>query len=258
MPDLGSKTFVVGEVVEGWPTRTWNRLVNDMTQRAREGANVGVGIGPGRQVQAGEVYVRNMTAGLLPRDSVVGLGAALITRDGNEVDWRRYELYEGLSPLVANHSDKYAVLLDPIPANDIGLARMTGIVPVNVQWNDPQHKYFQILDSDPTKLESAPWGRAKLHAGYDFTGTELLKVELLPNVYDSPYRALSVGAVAAGGTGTFNVVDKNEAVVFQVQNVYHDWMDGGIEIEAGKECLISWFVHDQRARVIAAECNDPA
>lgn len=108
------------------------------------------------------VRVLNDTGAGLDRCSVVGLDGPVFTPTDSEDAFLREVAFRGVTPTVADHSGRFAVLLEPIAPDTIGRAWVAGVCPVKVDVIDEAHGYADVTDGDGTKLTSSHIGTAQI------------------------------------------------------------------------------------------------
>jgi hypothetical protein len=78
------------------------------------------------------VQVRNDSGYAQNRFAVMGLNGALITDSANLTEFQNYPRFSVVTPVVPTHTGRFCVLIEPIAAGAIGLALVSGVVPVQV------------------------------------------------------------------------------------------------------------------------------
>jgi hypothetical protein len=112
--------------------------------------------------QATIVNVTNGTGSDLNRNSVVGLDGPIFTPEQSEDAFLREVAFRAITPDIDLHKRRYAVLLDAIPADQVGRAYLSGVCQVRVDLIDPSHEFARIVDMDSAKLESSRFGHAQI------------------------------------------------------------------------------------------------
>ena len=81
--------------------------------------------------QGNIIQIKNASGYTMPRFSVAGLDAALITPAQNLNEFQNYPRLSGRVPLAAD-SGGFCILLEPLVAGAIGLAMVSGVAPVQL------------------------------------------------------------------------------------------------------------------------------
>lgn len=141
--------------------RTWNAMIE--AGRAVTDSRFGSRFDPlttGRNSTL--IRVRNDTGAALDRCRVVGLDGPIFTPSASEDVFLREVTFRAVTPTVAAHSGKFAVLLEPIPVDTVGRAWLAGVCPVQVDIIDEAHGYADVTDGDGSKLTSSHIGTAQI------------------------------------------------------------------------------------------------
>jgi hypothetical protein len=144
------------------PAATFNTiadLVNDWQRRQRSVAK-----GERRPgLPSGVILVRNTSGAPRAQYDVVGLSGALLKpSDDFPLFAERVALF-GVTPTFGEHSDRHAILLEPLKMAAFGRARVAGVCLARVLMKDESHTQATIKDQDPTQLQScAAGGSAQL------------------------------------------------------------------------------------------------
>ena len=148
---------------DNFPTsvRTWNAMIEAGKLAAAD--RFGSRFDPLSTTRSSAlVRVLNDTGAGLDRCSVVGLDGPVFTPTDSEDAFLREVAFRGVTPTVADHSGKFAVLLEPIAPDTIGRAWVAGVCPVMVDVIDEAHGYADVTDGDGTKLTSSHIGTAQI------------------------------------------------------------------------------------------------
>ena len=205
--------------------------------------------GQGGRVQsppivATSVWVQNDTGADLDAGAVVELSGSPLTDPGNQYPWFSGIVRAGDDPVCA-------VLYDPIPDGDLGLAVVSGVVFANVDIQDADNTHARISPS-ATQFTGDFGGYARILYKPSGTGVKWCAV-LLGNCEQIVRKARSSGTITAGSSGTANVYI-NGASRGSV-TAYLDWMDGGGNIASGTDLYIQYFHDEDRWQVVGAECS---
>ncbi len=118
------------------PAKAWNAML-DIVEGSQRGQRVldEPAILRTLRNQAGIILVKNTNAGYdYDRFDVVGLGDPVIDPDDNDVSFKNQAAVAGEIPVVATHSGRWAILLEPIAAGKIGRAVASGITIARVHY----------------------------------------------------------------------------------------------------------------------------
>ncbi len=165
----------------------------------------------GRQTTLAKV--RNLTGSNRERFSIVGLSQPIIAPADNLAEFLRQTTFDSVMP-ASGYEHRFAVLLEPLAVNKIGLAAVAGVVPVRVHFTADDHNYAVIKNGDATRLKSAATGNARILWHEDFPeSTEPPNVTLWALVRLGTERQVRIVA------GTTNAVVLNTATEFQIENL---------------------------------------
>jgi hypothetical protein len=110
--------------------------------------------------QSGIVKVRNNTGGDLVRFEVLAIASPIIQPFSNITQFKREVALEGVIPDVRFHRGRFVVLLEPLAADAIGRAYISGVCPVRVSVDSASHEYADITDLQTGWLTSSSTGSA--------------------------------------------------------------------------------------------------
>lgn len=144
----------------------WNKLV-ELARRDAQGGTRATASGATLREDQSLIRVRNSTGGLMPRWSVVGLGAPVFepahgTPDTIPQDYAENLALKGETPAVGTHEGRFAVLVEPLPDGAIGYAVASGMTAAIVNVGDSSHKFAEIPASASPWLRSADAGGAQI------------------------------------------------------------------------------------------------
>ena len=130
----------------------------------------------------GEVLIYNGMSGTdLDQYGVLGIGGIQITQTDNPNEFNRIIVLTGRSPLFgATETDRgnFAVALEPIPRLTYGRALICGVVQVQIEVTDTDHKYADVGAATSVKLYSSFGGTARILWQEAGTGTKWAVVHL--------------------------------------------------------------------------------
>jgi hypothetical protein len=168
--------------------------------------------GPGGLVTATRepdiVWVRNASA--VDRDvfEVLGIDAPMVLPSESEGDFANRLALDCDTPAAADHTGKFVVLLEPIPAGKCGRAVLSGLTQVHLEMTDEAHGFADVKDADATVLASCAAGAAQILWRDSTSGSDWAVVRL--GVPPAPFSWLfesacmiDAGDPDATGEGTF-------------------------------------------------------
>lgn len=123
--------------------------------------------------QSGVVKVKNASGSDQARFAILGLDSPIIQPADNLSEFQRQVTFQGVVPVQNDHAGRFAVLLEPLPAGQIGLAVVAGVVPVRLTV-DPNRLYnhAEIIPGNTTQLRNLPHGSARVLWIEDTDSTE--------------------------------------------------------------------------------------
>ena len=233
---------------------TWNAFVdaaNYHKMRSERGVNI---LGSGAEFSALTVMVKNNTAIAQPFGAILGLDGPIITLTQNADEFNSRIGFNGIAP-AATHHGQFCVLREAIPAGEIGLAALAGVVQCEVQIN---YTFLTRCDIEPTftqRLYAKPNGTAQILWAEAGTGNKRALVRLGSH-RDAVVRGKTTGLVSVGSTNnTIAVWNGTAASGLSISGVRFDWMTGAQNISSGKEVVLTWFADEKTWRITAAECE---
>lgn len=132
-------------------TKTDNSLsiaVNAMAAVARQSQTV--------------VRVQNETGSALNAGQVVGLDTLAQTQASHPNTWRIEHVFKGVTPTLADHAGRFAVMLDRLEARDSGDAVAMGMALVKVDVAAESDTFADVSDGDVSMLASGTSGGASI------------------------------------------------------------------------------------------------
>ena len=109
------------------PARTWNTFLDAARAHRDRQEDVGREATPA-VTDGGIVLLRNNTGAALAQFDVAALGLPIIVPADNEAEFRGRVTFEGGTPSVPEDLGEWAVVLEAIPTDGIGRARVSGLV----------------------------------------------------------------------------------------------------------------------------------
>ena len=111
---------------------TANAMMAAAEEYSRRSRDPGLIGSPEYFFQGNTIHVRNDSGSDMPRFSVAGLAAALITPAQNIVEFQNYPRFSVRTPVVATDASRFCILIEPLADGAIGLAMVSGVVPVQI------------------------------------------------------------------------------------------------------------------------------
>ena len=108
------------------------------------------------------VLVRNDSGADRDRFDVLGIAGPLISPSDDLDAFKSRVALTGVTPTAANHTGKFVVLLEPVADGEIGRACIAGVCPAKLGPVGDTDLYADIAAGDPSKLQPAPSGAARI------------------------------------------------------------------------------------------------
>jgi hypothetical protein len=232
------------------PAATWNAVL-DVTEevKARPGVK---NVYTDDETRGTTVVIRNDTGADRALGDCVDLGDPLTSPAADVDQFGARAWFEGKTPSATDMGG--AVLAEPIPAGEYGLAFVSGVVSARVSVLTSTD-WLRRCDLGTNHVMSLkPNGSHQVLWFESGTGTKWATVRLgVPQ--DVCVACVPDGNVAAGGSGTVSVYQNGSDTNLNLSPVYLDWMHNDEGITAGKQCIAKWFACEKRWRFIGAECE---
>jgi hypothetical protein len=192
------------------------------------------------QVPPDAVLVKNNTDVALGRDSIVGIGACLITPDDDLTQFRTQQVFEAETPATPDHFGLWGVLTQPLRKDSIGWAQVSGTRAVQVDFDYDDQPYADIADEDAAKLKGGEGG-ARVIWKPKGTGTQWAVVRLGALVYPKLLGKLDADLTQATGYATMSVWE-GETLADSDRNVtVYDWfLPSGKKLASGAKVAAFW------------------
>ena len=113
---------------------------------------------------SGIVTVKNESGSARKQFEILGLGEPIFLPSGAaaEQQFKNVVTFRGLMPSEDEHEGKFAILLEPLAANAIGKACVSGVCQVHINVTDKDHKFAEMSDGKADVLDSGDTGSAKI------------------------------------------------------------------------------------------------
>lgn len=160
------------------PAQTFNAFVDAARAHGDSAHDVRRRGAVGRRT--GDILIQNKTGGDLDEFSVVGLGDPIFepTDDETTATFKAQVGFEGETPATADHTGKFAIILEPLAADAIGPARVSGVCPVEIDITDTGHTCADIDNAETGNLNSGVTGAAQILWAETGTGVKWAVVRL--------------------------------------------------------------------------------
>lgn len=138
--------------------------------------------------QTGIVLIRNESGADRERFDVLGVAGTIVRPSDNADAFKERVALKGMTP-GSEHAGRFAVLLEPLAANEVGRACVAGVCVVKVRMNDEGHTFAEAKAGQATMLDSAA------------SGTACLLYIQPPSERENPQIAWTVARLGGGGGG---------------------------------------------------------
>ena len=158
---------------------TWNGFV-DAANFVKDAKQNSLGVGIRSGIGGGIVPLKNMEDRDYPRFSALVITGVAVSPSANEDEFVSCPtVFEGQRMIAEREDMPYAVLLEPIPAKEIGRAMLLGLTPAKVVINSADDKYaVPKAGSDSGVLESSATGVARILWKAGGSGTQWCVLQL--------------------------------------------------------------------------------
>lgn len=246
----------------------WNAMLD--AGRAELTRKLDAGAGPSASRRdACIVRVKNNTGTDLTGRSVLGLDGPVFTPTDSETAFLREVCFRGVTPTLADHAGKFAVLIEPAKPDQVVLAYVAGVCPVRVDVLDPDDDFADVDDGQTGRLVSARDGAAQIlwkesddgYYGYD-TGEQWAIVRVgnrRPRCFaqvDGSGIGVRVGSQLGAGIATLWKIDADG--VLTTTGVDLPVFNASVEKDVAGDAWVQLKYSDGRALVDWADCGDLA
>ena len=206
------------------------------------------------------VKVENIAGVEFKRGAVVGLGTPF-PDDPTELEYEVNNYFGGVKPVCGTHDYFVAVTTEPLGAKELDpappapptpetpyvVAVIQGIVTVDVDVTQAEHRYAIIKTDDVDKFESS-W------AGYPIvwkpTGTGVKKCKVkIGSIADVLIEGTAAGSIAPDTSGTMNVTGGGTETVFLRPP------HGSEQVSSGKKIWARRWWNECEWRIETADCE---
>lgn len=173
-----------GQPYHGFPADFYNALV-DVVNAYRGGNLLNRTPRSSTFRSSGLIQIKNASGGDLDRLSVLGLSEPIFTPTDDLEEFRNRPRFDGISPTSDHEPNKFAILIQPLKTNEVGLACVAGVTPAKVYVTDSKHEFAAVEQSTTTYLKSTPDRGAKIlwkDTGEDTTVDAIVRMPAPPQV----------------------------------------------------------------------------
>ena len=151
--------FNAGDALSREYLDTLSRAITELQNRDHDNPNTNGEL-------SGIVQIVNNSGAALDAFDVLGIEGPYIDPSDGDEEEALFQCGEpvlsGVTPVDPDHLGKFAILLEPIAAGQVGHARVTGSSQAWVDIQTVGDEYADILDADDTKLVSGSSGMARI------------------------------------------------------------------------------------------------
>lgn len=160
------------------PARTWNTVLDATEEYLRRRGDMGGGMGTGQAASSTIVLIKNTSGADVDRMNVLGISAPAILPSENADQFAHHPALVGVTPDLDSHAGRFAVTLEPIKNNEIGMACVSGLCVVHLAITDGTDQFADVNNGTAASLKSGPAGSASILWQAGTSGTVLALVKL--------------------------------------------------------------------------------
>ena len=112
--------------------------------------------------QSGIIRVKNGSGADRNWFEILGIDRSVFTPSDNLETFQNEVVLVGVTPDGEDHAGRFCVLLEPLAANAIGLAVISGVCPDRVHINEASDSFAEVQDNDVTQLKTGGSGSATI------------------------------------------------------------------------------------------------
>lgn len=192
-----------------------------------------------RPPDVGLILIRNNSGEAVPRGGVLGIGDAIINPDDNLTGFLSEIAVEGELPTTADHTGKFAILLEPLGEGKIGRAVASGDVPalVAVESGEEDWGFVDVSEGDVGAVRMATTGGAQILWKESGTGEVWAYVRISKRSCpaDNAKQRLTVIGQPTGGTLELDVTVPDSGGTPVTEEVELDYDDEDTEVKTNFE-----------------------
>ena len=200
---------------------------------------------------ANTIRIKNTTGGDLDTGDAIELGVPDILPSENQVQFEIHKTLTGVTP--TGNVQGGAILAEPIPDGQYGLAYMSGVAAANV---NVTHASIDRCDlgTSTTLLQTKLEGPHKILWRESGTGTQPAYIQI-GQPRNVKVLGKANGNITAGSTNaSVHVWASGSDTGYDLAGVHFTWFDAST-ISSGKELIVTWFPDEMRWRITHAECE---
>lgn len=115
-----------------------------------------------RKLQAGQLLIHNTSGGNLEQFAVLGISNALIDPADNPEGFTEIAAAVGVEPTADHVGGRFAVLLEPVADDEVGLAIAAGVTPLKINVSSEDHWFADVEPGTSTELVSTSSGPVQI------------------------------------------------------------------------------------------------
>lgn len=112
--------------------------------------------------QTGIVKIRNQTGVAQDRYHVLALHDPIVQPADNLAEFKNRVSFAGHTPAEPRRSERFAILLEPLPLNGIGRGILAGVSPVRLEVVRESDQYAELIAGATDKLRTTPTGLTRI------------------------------------------------------------------------------------------------
>lgn len=245
------------KVTTGEPFRptasTWNAFIDAAILAKQRGDARGLSISAGGETPNNTVLVKNNTGGDLSVLSVGGIDSPIISPTDNEGEFKVRSGWNIISP-TNTHFGKLVVLAESIPAGEMGLAFVAGVVPVQVNRGNTVFDRADVNTASTATMSGHLAGTAQI-LWAEGTGTDAWCAVLLGQRQNVDVLGKANEDIQPNSTGAISVWRSGLDTGYDLEGVHLDWMHSSQQVSTGKEVIARYYPSENRWRIVHAECE---
>lgn len=198
------------------------------------------------------ILVKNNSGADRARFDVLGQGAPLFLPADNLSEFLESVAVSGETPTLA-HVGNFAVLLEPLPAGEIGPAAVGG------EWNttivvDHEQQDRADVAVGAAQLTSNWYGGAEILWKEAGTGARRARVRL-GSFFAGPIDGVAAESIAAGGSGDVTIRHAGATTIPASTRTGHlIFLDGGLPLTVGTQVSMYYKRDEQKLKMYHAGC----
>lgn len=201
----------------------------------------------------GEVLIRNDSGEDRDRWDVLGLDGFILDPEVGVDAWAETPTFKGVTPTLADHDARFAVLLEPAVAGATVRGKVSGLCPARIEFTAGQewYEFADVQDGACGALVGLPAGRAHILGQQTVDGDTYAWVDL-----GQPSGSVIEDCVFTNGLdgGTFAAATVRGGLYTIVANAPEFFEADQTSIAAGSKGAVRWDRPTRKWIAIAASC----